>query len=158
MSLRPEFSQWFESITLYTYRGKIRKMFPLRSDDFFGSADQWPSVLKRAEEKLKDKGVVEKTVVLESLRILNSKIQENQSYSEIVFTKQGKPFYILDNVRVMYPNDKNLVVHMEIDLLIRHGYITNEMRIQEKEAARWKVIRLAAFYAAVCVFLTARKI
>lgn len=158
MSLRPEFSQWFESSTSHVYRGRVRKVFPLRSDDFFGSADQWSNVLKRAQEKLKEKGPAEKAVVLESLRLLKSTIEENPGYSEIVFTKERKPFYILDNVRVMYPSDKDVVIHIEVDILIRHGYITDEQLKQEKEAARWKVIRLAAFYAAVCAFVTARKI
>ena len=149
MSLRPEFSAWFDIITDYTYRGKIRKMFPIRSDDFFGSVDQWPAVLKRAETKLAGP---ESLVILECLNLLKKQV-ENKEYSEIIFSREQKPYYILDNIRVLYPTDRHSVIYIDLDRLIQHGYITKEQK--EKEEARWKVIKTAAVYMILCAVTTA---
>lgn len=156
MSLRPDFDDWFGRLAEYKQRGEIRKKYAIRSSEFFdGTPDQWESMMKRLPDRLGRTSNPEFTVIEGSLKLLENELEETADISEIIFERRGKPYFLLDNTKVLYPSDKHIVLHIDLDKLIDHCYISKEeQETNAIEKARWKIIEAGAVFITLSAILT----
>lgn len=158
MPLRPDFKVWFGIIAEYVYHEAIRMRWPVRSDDYY--CFQKSDDLVRIVEKLKEKkgGFPRECEAIEgSLNLLVKPLGKTPYYGEIVFIRNGKPFYILENLKVL-SKANTICVSIDLDNLLKFACITIEDKEKkEKEEARWKLIGAGGVYVILCALATAMR-
>ena len=155
MPLRPDFKVWFDIIAEYRYHEDLRRNWPIRSDDYYNLKEEnW---LERSVERLKEKRSDfprEQEAIEGSLKILKNVLNKNPELGEVVFTREGKPFYILENLKVL-SKWHTVCILVDLDKLVKFGCITIQDKEKlERENARKKILLAAGVYATLCAVAT----
>ncbi len=156
MPLRPDFNHWFSIICEYRYRGQIRKSYALRSNEFFNeTSEQWETMMNRLPQRLGSRLSPEYEVIEGCLKILGcNSCSGVKAISDIIFEKNGKPYFILDNNQILYPTDTHVVLWIDLDRLVKFGFVSNEdYENKIRENRRIRVLRTGALFGLLCMII-----
>lgn len=156
MPLRPDFGVWLDILTETYPHETLRKRYAMRADDWYSTdqPEKWERIYKKLREK-REEFPAEIEAVEGALKKLLPRLKRSDPVGEIVFEREGRAFYILENLRI-FSNWKTTCVYINLDSLLKHGCISSEgLERQLRENARWKILRAASIYVILCAFATA---